>query len=166
MSQTFRYPREAATPKGADESSQIITLINNSNAALAQGGPAAYANITPWHFDGKQDESPYNCIQLEWTADGAILIGDGTLAGAIGLWACRGDLSTGQRYLLAVIGMGFGQIFPQVRIIGAQHGFAQIIGMVSSFDGLAVGGITGSVPVSDAHITVTARPWRVRSYVG
>jgi hypothetical protein len=166
MSSTIRFPFPEATRRGASEAEQIIELYSSFAGPFLLGGAAVYTDISPWKTDGSKDESPFTCINLEFTATGAEVIGAGTTATAIGLFGCIGDLTTGVRHLLGLVGMGLGETFPRIVIPSAAIGWAQPMSLVAAYDGISIGGVFAAVSVGDFPVTVTARPFRRRDYGG
>lgn len=170
MTATIRFPRELRTPEGAAEASQIIVIQTATNT-LAVGGPATYTDVDAWKLAGIADAAPYTDIVIEFSADDAVTIGDGTTRiGLFGEIDPGGDLSLRKRFLLGVLGLNLGNTAFQIPIIeqgtGGFVGFAQVVCNVAAYDRLAVGGIEGDVTTGDVEIVVTARPIRRRDYAG
>jgi hypothetical protein len=160
VTQNVRFPRPAATLAGPSEASQIITLLD-AVGSLPQGGAVTFADVTAWRTAAPA--APYTHVVLEFTATSASTFGTGAVGQGIGLF---GELTaTGKRYLLGVLGYGLGAVLPQIQIISATVGFAQIVEYVPVYDKLSVGGISGAIG-PDTTLTVTARPISQRYYGG
>lgn len=171
MTDTIRFPRPVATPIGAAEANQIIE-IRPATGTFEIGGPEAYVDVSPWRLVGIADAAPYCDIVVEFTAEAAAIVGDGTnRIGLFGEIDPGGDLSLRQRYLIGVLGMNLGNDAPQIPIIeragGEIVGYAQVVCNIAVYDRLSIGGIEADVTVpGDVEVTVTARPIRKRDYSG
>lgn len=167
MSTRLRFPFAANSIAGRSEANQIITLHANA-VSFAQGGPAAYTSIAAWKLEEQAKEAPYTGVVLEFTGSGAITIGTGTVAQQIGLFGVIGDMTTGAKTLLGILGILRGNAAPQIPIISSAIGFSQKVCDIAVYDGLAIGGIDGAITFTgaDPTVTVKARPIRYRSYYG
>lgn len=169
MTNTIRYPLPANTPSQRSEADQIISLGTGLASLPRSGG--TFANVTAWQFDGIQNESPYVGVVIEIVGTATTLLGDGTLAQAIGLF---GKLSTNpavtDRYLLGLLGYPLGGVMPQIPLY--QSGGAANIACafmtcnVALYTNLAIGGVFGDVAVGAGTVSVTARPVRRRDFIG
>lgn len=162
MTLNVRFPRPTAGVAGPSEASQIITLLDGVTT-LAHGGAVTFADVTAWRTAAPA--APYTHVVLEFTATDPAVFGTGAVGQGIGLF---GELeATGERYLLGVLGYNLGAVLPQITIISATVGQAQIVTYVPVYDKLSVGGISGAIALGgDVALTVIARPIRQRIYGG
>lgn len=168
MAVGLRFPLLRNGPAGPQERNQIITLANAVSQFDVGGGGAAYALTLPWKQLKYQTEVPYCSIVIEFTAEAPVVIGDGTVAGMIGLFGEIFDVdspSLGGRYLLGVLGITLAGTKPQIPLVTNTLGYAQVVNIVGVYDALAIGGINGDVVVAE-DVTVRARPVRSREYPG
>lgn len=168
MTSTIRFPRPVRTAYGPSEANQIITILP-STATLLKGGTASYVSVASWKTVNG-DEAPYINIMLEFMADAAATIGDGaTRIGLFGEIDPGGDLSLRRRQLLGILGTNLGQTAPQIPIIeqagGDFVGWAQATCYAAAYDRLSIGGVEADIAVG-ANLIVTARPIRVRDFMG
>src|SRR4051794_31105232 len=102
----------------------------------AQGGSLSYTPIDAWHIAGDVNEAPYTSVILEFTADMATTIGDGTAP--IGVF---GEITDVGKFLIGVIGIPLGATFPQIEIIRSTIGVAVPTCNVAVYDRMSIGGI-------------------------
>ncbi len=160
MTDRIRFPQLTTTAGARAETDLVIELFTGST--LSEGGEVAYADISSWKLTDDGRASPFVGVVIEFTADGAVTIGDGTDAQAIGLF---GEITGVGKYLLGLLGLSMGTAVPTVPIISATVGFAQISADVSLYDKLSVGMVAGALEIG-AEVTVRARPIRDRFYEG
>lgn len=169
MSRTIRFPLQQAVPSvGPAETSLIIDLGTFATIPKA-GGLGLGVDVRAWKTIQRQTETPFSCVVIEWTADAEMVVGDGTFAQQIGLYGDIVTSTTNTRFLLGVLGLARGGVVPQVVIgnTGARLvGFAQVVSDVALYDALAIGGVTGAIPIVGGLVTITARPIRSREYMG
>jgi hypothetical protein len=179
MTSTIRYPLNREIPNFAQaESSQIITIFSGNNA-LVLGGEQAYADVRAWHTaDERNMASPYSCVSIEFSANGAFTLGDGEteligIYGQIDLVAAPTLAAQRKRMLLAILGLGLGSQMPQIPIVQQAGpasdfvGYSQMLGSLPAFDRLSIGGVLGPVLIPEGvTLTVVARPLRQREFLG
>jgi len=158
-----RFPRATQTAAGAAELDQIITLAIAPGALELGGGLAGvYTGVGAWKTAA--GSSPYSAIVVEAFGTALVTIGNGSIAQAIGLF---GEIDGVGKYLLGVLGYPLGGVMPQLPVISATVGFAQIVSYAANYDKLSVGGIFGAISISEVvAVTWKVRPIRQRSYLG
>lgn len=178
MSQTLRFPFPRELPRiSPAEYSQIITILPATDT-LKLGGEAAYVSVAPWKTAGIQNtEAPYACVAIEFASANPMTIGNGTtdligLYGQIDLVANPTLPTERRRQLLAILGVSLGGVAPQIPIVQQAStdlvGFTQLVGDVTVYDRLSVGGVLSDIalPIEATTVIVTARPIRRRDYLG
>lgn len=162
MAQDIRFPTPTRTATLPSEADQIVTLLAATDTI--PGGGIGFAGSTlPWRK--ATPASPYTQIVIECTADQAVVVNDGSIASAIGLYGIINDNSN--RYLLGVLGYGLGAALPQITCFSVAVGFAQVVNYAPVYDQLAIGGIFGDVVTAGGElVTFTARPINIRDYLG
>ncbi len=174
MSDTIRFPLVASGPAGPAETSQIISF-GAPQTSFPQGGPNLYADVRAWKLEQYVTESPYCAVVIEFTAaTGGFTLGNGT-SDLIGLFGLIGDITastSAQKYLLGILGYGLGNKLPQLPFITDPDGVgvigvAQVVKLVSLYDALAIGGVTGAITwAGNVPVSITARPVRRRDFGG
>lgn len=162
MTTTIRFPNPSATPEGLpSQADQIITLMNGATG-LAAGG-ALYVPLFSWKQNAFQSPAPYTCVMLEFTANAALTVGDGSASQLIGLF---GE-NPGGRFFLGLLGVTLAASQPQIPIISNTIGYAQAVQNVAAYDALAIGTLAGALTFpTDVALTVRARPIIKREYLG
>lgn len=164
MSTMIRFPYNVETEKFRAELNQIITI--NPASATFPSAVAIGANLTAWKPSGLKTEAPYTDVVIEFTANAAVLIGNGTTE-RLGLFGYVESSPTSIYFLLGVLGVNLGTTAPQVPIASALTGFAQVVCNVAAYDGLQVCAINaGNIVTGGPLVTVTARPIRRRNFAG
>lgn len=179
MSQTIRFPYNRDIPTaGSSESNQIITILPSKTVSLAQGGEQNYVSIAAWKSAGESTESPYNCVVLEFSANIAGTIGNGTteligLYGQINLTSNPTLAAQRKRTLLGLVGFNLGATNPQIRIVQQAAaandfvGISQVFTNIAAYDQLSIGGVLGTVTIPEnLELTVVARPLRIKDFIG
>jgi hypothetical protein len=162
MSTTIRLPYAVVTAGQPAESALIITLLNGVSSLL-KGGAENYVSIAPWHQANVQ-EAQYTDVVIEFLANGALLVGDGSTAQTLGLF---GEDFQGQKTLLGVLGSNLGATVPQIPIISTDVSYTQKILDVAMYAKLSVGTVFGDLALGlGVELTVIARPIRRRNFVG
>lgn len=178
MTDTIRFPYNHTMPSAPSESNQIITVLNAKTVQLARGGEQSYASVAAWKTAGESTEAPYTCVVIEVSANVAGTIGNGTtdmigLYGQINLVDTPTNNTQRKRTLLGIIGLNIGNNMPQIPIVQQAAaandlvGFSQVFNNIAAYDQLSVGGVLGNVALAEGvQVTVTARPLRIRNYLG
>lgn len=180
MSQTLRFPFPRPLPGvGPAETSQIIVLGAALAGSLPLGGAQNYVSVADWKTAGNRNtETPYTCVAIEFSADGAGTLGDGTteligLFGEIDLVAIPANNTQRIRTLLAILGIGIGNQMPQIPLVAQVApandivGYTQLVSNVAAYDRLSVGGVLGTVEIPEGRdVTIIARPLRRKDYLG
>lgn len=170
MSDVIQFPPEASTANIRGEPTQTIKLLDAVNQ-LTQGGLATYTDVSAWKNANYGKASAYTGIVIEFSVSATtakVVIGDGTLSQAIGLF---GEISGVGKFFLGLLGTNLGGVVPQV-VITSQGtdavGSAQITCDISVYDRLSVGGVFGAIAITGEtpQLTVRARPIRNRDYIG
>lgn len=178
MSATIRFPYNRTIPnKGPSEASQIITIAG-AKATLPLGGEQDYTDVRIWQRAGERSEVPYECVVLEYSANTAGTIGNGStqmigLYGQIDLVDNPTTAADRKRTLIAILGLNLGNQMPQIPIINQAGpasdfvGFSQGLHNIGVYDRLSVGGVFGDIAMPESLlITVVARPIRRKDFLG
>lgn len=169
MSEIIQFPPETGSANVKAEAAQTITLLA-AVQSLPHGGATNYTSIAAWKQAQFGKASAYIGVVLEFSADAAAtdgVIGDGTMAQAIGLF---GEIDGVGKFLLGLVGVNFGNAVPQVPIDSTGEvgvfGFAQVTANISLYDKLSVGGVFAAISTGAINVTCRVRPIRDREYVG
>lgn len=161
MTEQISFPQPTAKASGPAESDLIIEIF--SGGILNRGGEPTYEDVTAWKRAANDEASPFVGIVIEITSDSAQTIGSGESTEAIGLF---GEIDGIGKFLLGYLGINQGTAVPQIPIISASIGFAQIVADVALYDRLSVGVVNTASLEFLGQLTVTARPIRDRFYGG